>query len=183
MEDFLERLSPFVPDDDWDQRWPRLKTGGRRSGFSASQLWRVHLLALITPVHAFNLLVRRLPEQKAWRHFARISNQEHVPDVRMLNAFREELGVDGLRQVNGQLLAPIIARVEASPGAAALIDATDLPASCSGFKKALASTLPLGRLWARARSRADRVRGLSATRSTRFGSGFRGMNGACGWCR
>ena len=134
-QDFLELLSPFVPDDYLDQRWPRRKTGGRRYGFCASQLWRLHLLALITPVHSFNLLMRMLPEQKAWRRFARLPNQEHVPDVRMMNAFREEIGVDGLRQINGQLLEPIIARVELSRGAAALIDATDLPASCSGFKK------------------------------------------------
>jgi len=134
-EDFLELLSPFVPDDYLDQRWPHLKTGGRRYGFSASQLWRLHLLALISPVHSLNLLVRMLPEQKAWRRFARIPSQEHVPDVRMMNAFREEMGVAGLRQVNGELLEPIMASVEFGPGAAALIDATDLPASCSGFKK------------------------------------------------
>jgi hypothetical protein len=134
-EDFLEVLSPFVPDDYLDQRWPRLKTGGRRYGFSASQLWRLHLLALITPVHSFNLLIRMLPEQKAWRRFAHLPSQEHVPDVRMMSTFREEIGVDGLRQVNGQLLEPIIERIELSQGAAALIDATDLPASCSGFKK------------------------------------------------
>ena len=76
-----------------------------------------------------------LPEQRASRRFARIGSQEHVPDVRMMNAFREEIGVEGLRQVNGELLEPIIARVEWRQGAAALIDATDLPASCSGFKK------------------------------------------------
>ena len=134
-EDFLELLSPFVPDDYLDQRWPRLKTGGRRFGFSASQLWRLHLLALITPVHSFNLLIRMLPEQKAWRRFAHLPRQEHVPDVRMMNTFREEIGVDGLRQINGQLLEPIIESVDLSKGAAALIDATDLPASCSGFKK------------------------------------------------
>ena len=134
-EDFLELLSPFVPDDYLDRRWPRLKTGGRRYGFSASQLWRLHLLPLVTPVHSFNLLVRMLPEQKAWRRFARIRSQERVPDVRMMNAFREEIGVNGLRQINEQLLEPIIARVELSQGAAALIDATDLPAACAGFKK------------------------------------------------
>jgi len=134
-EDFLELLSPFVPDDYLDQRWPRLKTGGRRYGFSTSPLWRLHLLAIITPVPSFNLLIRMLPEQKAWRRFARIRSQEQVPDVRMMNTLREEIGVDGLRQINGQLLEPIIARVELSQGAAALIDATDLPASCSGFKK------------------------------------------------
>ena len=61
-EDFLDLLSPFVPDDYLDQQWPRLKTGGRRHGFSTSQLWRVHLLVLITPVHSLNLLIRMLPE-------------------------------------------------------------------------------------------------------------------------
>jgi hypothetical protein len=128
-------LSPFVPDDYLDQQWPRLKSGGRRHGFSTSQLWRVHLLVLITPVHSFNLLIRMLPEQKAWRRFAHLPRQDHVPDVRMINAFREEIGVDGLRQINGQLLEPIIEKTALSPGATALIDATDLPASCSGFKK------------------------------------------------
>jgi hypothetical protein len=134
-EDFLELLSPFVPDDYLDESWPRRQTGGRRYGFSASQLWRLHLLALITPVHSFNLLIRMLPEQKAWRRFAHLPRQDHVPDVRMMNTFREEIGVDGLRRVNGELLEPIIQSVVGSPGAAALIDATDLPASCSGFKK------------------------------------------------
>jgi hypothetical protein len=134
-EDFLELLSPFVPDDYLDQHWPRLKTGGRRHGFSASQLLRLHLLALISPVHSFNLLIRMLPEQKAWRRFAHLASQEHVPGVRMMNSFREEIGVDGLRQINGQLLEPIFGSLDLRNGAAALIDATDLPASCSGFKK------------------------------------------------
>ncbi len=100
----MELLSPFVPDDYLDQCWPRRQTGGRHYGFSAAQLWRVHLLALITPVHSLNLLVRLLPEQKAWRRFAHLPNQAHVPDVRMLNTFREQVGVRGLRQINAQLL-------------------------------------------------------------------------------
>ena len=134
-EDFLELLSPFVPDDYLDQHWPRFKTGGRRYGFTASQLFRLHLLALISPVHSFNLLIRMLPEQKAWRRFAHVHSREQVPGVRMMNSFREAIGVDGLRQVNGQLLEPIIGALDLRKGAAALIDATDLPASCSGFKK------------------------------------------------
>jgi hypothetical protein len=177
-------LSPFVPDDYLDERWPRLKTGGRRHGFSTSQLFRLHLLALISPVHSLNLLIRMLPEQKAWRRFAHIASQDRVPDVRMLNTFREDIGVDGLRQINGQLLGSIIERVDLSKGAAALIDATDLPASCSGFKKnALGSTQPKELRWADGRSRVGKVNVLSATRSTPFVSGFRGMNGACSWCR
>src|SRR3972149_5314496 len=133
--DFLELLSPFVPDDYLDQHWPRLKTGGRHYGFSASQLWRMHLLVLITPVHSLNLLIRLLPEQKAWRRFSHLPNREHVPDVRMLNAFRAQVGGDGLRQVNAQLLDPVIEKLPFTEPTMALIDATDLPASCSGFKK------------------------------------------------
>jgi hypothetical protein len=134
-EDILELLSPFVPDDYLNEQWPRLQTGGRRHHFSAVQLWRLHLLALITPVHSFNLLVRLLPEQKAWRRFAHLRRLDHLPDVRMMNAFREEVGVSGLRQINSHLLDPLIENLDPTHPALALIDATDLPAACSGFKK------------------------------------------------
>jgi len=134
-EDFLDLISPFVPDDYLDHHWPTLKTGGRRCEFSSSQLWRLHLLALLTPVHSINMLVRLLPEQKGWRAFARLPRQDQVPDVRMLNACRARLGVDGLRRINEQLLAPVLERLDPTRAAVAIIDATDLPASCSGFKK------------------------------------------------
>ena len=134
-EDFLELLSPFVPDDFLNEGWPRHKTGGRRHHLSAAQLWRLHLLALLTPVHSFNLLIRLLPEQKAWRHFAHLRGGAQVADVRMMNAFREEMGVRGLRQTNQHLLRPLIQSLEGTQPELALIDATDLPASCSGFKK------------------------------------------------
>jgi len=134
-EEFLELLSPFVPDDYINRQWPQMRTGGRRQHFSAAQLWRVHVLGLITPVHSFNLLIRMLAEQKAWRHFAHLRNLNKLPDVRMMNAFREQVGVSGLRQVNGHLLHRLIENLDPTKPAAALIDATDLPASCSGFKK------------------------------------------------
>jgi hypothetical protein len=43
----LERLDPYVPDDFISQLCQRERTGGRRHGLSAAQLWRVHLLALV----------------------------------------------------------------------------------------------------------------------------------------
>jgi hypothetical protein len=134
-EGFLELLSPFVPDDYLNEQWPRLQTGGRRHHFSAAQLWRLHLLALMTPVHSFNLLIRLLPEQKAWRRFARLRSLAQLPEVRMMSAFREEVGVSGLRQINSHLLDPLIENWDPTQPAIALIDATDLPAACSGFKK------------------------------------------------
>ena len=134
-DEFLEVLSPFVPDDYINQRWPRLRTGGRRNNFSAAQLRRVHLLALITPVHSFNLLIQMLPTQKAWRCFAYLRRLTQVPDVRMMNAFREQIGVSGLRQINSHMLNLMIEKLDPTQPTLALIDATDLPASCSGFKK------------------------------------------------
>jgi hypothetical protein len=53
----------------------------------------------------------------------------------MMNAFREKVGVIGLRQFNGHLLNPLIKKLDPGKPVAALIDATDLHASCSGFKK------------------------------------------------
>lgn len=45
----LEQLSSYVPDDFIAALSRRDFTGGRRHDLSAAQLWRVHLLALLTP--------------------------------------------------------------------------------------------------------------------------------------
>jgi hypothetical protein len=104
----LRSLSPYIPDDFINQLQLRSRGGGRRHAFSLAQLWRVHLLALLTPVHSFNLLCRLLPEQRAWRRFAHLPNRRRVPDVRMLHEFREQVGVAGLRRINDQLLQPLL---------------------------------------------------------------------------
>jgi len=68
----LELISDFVPDDLIAELCPRRATGGRRHGLSAPQLWRTHLLAVLTATHSVNLLVAQLPEQPVWRRFARL---------------------------------------------------------------------------------------------------------------
>src|SRR6266446_4764785 len=100
----LELLAPFVPDDFINQCWPNGRTGGRRREHTAARLFRVHLLSLLSPVHSLNLLVKVLPEQRAWRKFAGLRRQSRVPDVRMLHEFRARVGVAGLRQINQHLL-------------------------------------------------------------------------------
>jgi len=60
----------------------------------------VHLLTLLTPTHSLNLLVAQLPEQTAWRRFARL--RCHLLGAWMLHEFRERVGVSGLRQINQQ---------------------------------------------------------------------------------
>jgi hypothetical protein len=84
----LELLDPFVPDDFISESWPQGRTGGRHREHSAAQLFRTHLLCLLSPVHSLNLLVKLLPEQRVWRKFAKLQCQNRVPDVRMLHAFR-----------------------------------------------------------------------------------------------
>ena len=134
-EKLLEHLSPYIPDEFINEHWPSGPTGGRHRAFSATQLWRAHLLLLLSPAHSINLLVELLKEQRAWRRFARLSHRERVPDVRMLHEFRARMGVSGLRRINQHLLKPLLGQVVERPDSIAIIDATDLPASCTVFKK------------------------------------------------
>jgi hypothetical protein len=129
----LELVSPYAPDDFIAEICPRCFTGGRRHALSAAQLWRTHLLAVLTPTHSLNLLVTQLSEQAAWRRFARL--RRALPTARMLHEFRQTVGVDGLRAINHHLVGRLLRRTGLQPHAVALMDATDLPAACSGFKK------------------------------------------------
>ena len=108
---------------------------GPRWQFSAAQLWRVHLLALLTPVHSLNLLCTLLSEQRAWRSFARLRHRHEVPDVRILNAFRARVGVLGLRQINEVLLQPLIPIAALWENATALIDAANIQQAIAASKK------------------------------------------------
>jgi hypothetical protein len=169
---FLALLSPYVPDTFISDLVPRQRGRGRWRQFSPAQLYRTHLLSLLTPVHAFNQLVRLLPEQRGWRRFAHLSNRREVPDVRMLNQFREAIGVSGLRQINEELLAPLLSKGASQEPSLALIDATDLEAACCGHKKSPPdATRPSEPPWEREPSSAARANSSWATRSTPSASG------------
>jgi len=131
----LERLSPHVPDDLVNSLFVQKSGPGRPEHFSAAQLFRVNLLALLTPAHSFNLLVELLREHRAWRSFARLRNRVDVPDVRMLHEFRRRLDLTKLRCVNEYLLEPLVAGTGAFAKTVALIDSTDLPAATNAYKK------------------------------------------------
>jgi len=142
----LERLSPHVPDDLINSLFPRHLGPGRRSLFSAAQLFRVNLLALLTPVHSFNLLLILLGEHRSWRTFARLRNRLRVPDVRMVHEFRQQLDLTKLRRVNEYLLGPLIEGTAGFAKTVAVIDSTDLPAATNAYKKTLcANTARSGR--------------------------------------
>lgn len=169
---FLSLVDPYIPDDFINQHWNRRPPRGPHRILSAAQLWRVHLLAVLTPTHSFNQLVALLPEQRAWREFARLPHRHCGPDARMLNEFRARAGVTGFRAINDQLRLPFIERAAGWPHAVVLIDATDLPASCGGFKKKKPkATPPNVPRWEAARSRPGRAAALWVIRSTRSGCG------------
>jgi hypothetical protein len=182
--ELLDMLDPYIPDDFINDLCPVRPVRGPRWQFSPAQLWRTHLLPLLTPVHSLNLLARLLPEQRAWRDFARLRNRHCTPDARILNAFRACAGVCGLRQINEAILQPLIETAALWQNATALIDATDLPAACSGFKKKTPALTPLiAPRWADARSKPDKTAGSSATRNTAFASGGGSIRPQFCWCR
>jgi hypothetical protein len=159
----LELLAPFVPDDFINESWPHGPTGGRHCEHTAAQLYRVHLLCLLSPVHSVNLLVKMLSEQRAWRKFGSLRRQSRMPDMRMMHEFRCRVGVARLRRINQHLLAPLLADYLWQPWAVGLMDATNLPTpACVGFKKTPANTPPRTPRWAAARSRRGKAVVLSA---------------------
>ena len=163
----LDLLDPYVPDDFINQHWNTRPMRGPRWQFNPAQLWRAHLLALLTPVHSLNLLTQLLPEQRAWRDFAHLRHRHRTPDVRILNAFRARVGVMGLRQINEAILHPLLQTAALWQNATALIDATDLPAACSGFKKKTPVLTPRNApLSVDAHSKLGRAAGSSVTKST-----------------
>lgn len=148
----LAVLSPFVPDEFINQLLPGNRVQGRRRYFSAAQLWRVHLLALLTSAHSFNAVVRLLPEQLAWRRFAQLDHRYRTPDVRMLCEFRTLVGVAALRRINEELVRRLLRFLPATGQPVALIDATDLPAAAAdNKKKTRCGGPPDGPRWVRVR--------------------------------
>lgn len=138
----LTCLDPHIPDAFINEHWNVRPARGPRPTFSAAQLWRVHLLVLLTPARFFNLLLAMLPDQPAWRAFARLARRQGVPHVALLHQFRERVGVSGLRAINDHLRQPLVEQAAGWEHAVALMDATDLEAACSGFKKKTPAPIP-----------------------------------------
>jgi|SRR5687768_3154780 len=179
----LEQLSPHVPDELIDGLWARRGGRGRRPAFCASQLFRVMLLALLTPAHSFNLLLELLPEHRAWRRFARLRHRHRLPDAKMLHQFRDALHLSALRQINHHLLKPLIDQVSGFSKTLALIDSTDLPASTRDKKKRAAAIPPGSPRSADAALKADTRAILSVTKSTPCGCGCGNIQEPSCWHR
>ena len=137
----LEMLSPYLDDELVNDLFPERRGRGRRCSFRPSQLFRISLLSLVTPVHSFNLLVKLLPENRLWRDFAGLPNKRVLPDAKMLHQFRDRLDLCRLRQINRGLLTPLLTNLDWTRKSVAIIDSTDLPASTHSFKKKKKATI------------------------------------------
>lgn len=170
--ELLRVLSPHIPDDFINARFARQRREGRRLNFRSAQLWRVHLLVLLTRTFSFNALIRCLREQEQWRKFAHLPNRFTIPEARMLIEFRRALGVGGFRQINNYLLGELLTHAPLNPITVAFIDATDLPASTEDKKNKLGIGLRSGRPWERALSGRAKPVFSSAIKSTRYDCGL-----------
>jgi len=131
----LDLLAPYVPDDHINELLPRHRGVGRPSQWSAAQLYRVLLLLLLTPARSSNLLCQLLPEQRAWRRFAHLPNRRKLPGARQLHEFRVRLTPLILRMVNERMVTGLLEGWPHDQSCVGLMDATDLPAATSAFKK------------------------------------------------
>lgn len=131
----LEQLSSHIPDDFINALGHRRQRAGPRPLYSSAQLFRVHLLTLLTSAHSFNLLVELLKENRAWRRFAFLSHRHQVPDAKMLHHFRDQFGVQGFRAINTHLLAGLLDSCLPERKTVTIIDSTDLPAATNAYKK------------------------------------------------
>ena len=169
--ELLERLSDFIPDEFINSALAFRRYSGQRRSFAPAQLWRTHLLAFLTPAHSFNAVVRLLPEQRAWRCFARLPQRHHTPDVRMLHEFRRHAGVAGLRAINDHLVRRLLKLIPAHSQTVAIIDATDLPAATADKKKTEISGRRNGPPWGRERPRPATLNFMSGSKNIRCASG------------
>ena len=146
----LDVLTHFVPDDFINTHWPiPTRRPGPRSCFSAAQLWRTHLLTVLSGGRSFNAVQRSLGEQRALRRFAHLPNERSVPDVRMLHEFRMCVGVGGLRLINDHLVQQVLTTALLCDKTVGLIDATDLPARTCDKKKRVENGAPNEPPWER----------------------------------
>jgi hypothetical protein len=178
----LEVISPYIPDDLINSLFAQKTGRGRPSLFSPAQLFRVNLLALLTPAHSFNLVLTLLAEHRPWRDFARLRNRRVIPDAKMLHEFRQRLDLNKLRCVNRHLLMPVLEGCSEFAKTVSLIDATDLPAATSAYKKILPASIALTEpTQARAAAKTDRAATSLGIKNTRFDCGFDNIVPAFCW--
>jgi hypothetical protein len=126
-----EKISHHIPDEEINLlfQFKKFNTQGRSREFKTSQLYRVHILAMLKGIYSFNKLCAEFKTQRAFRDFCLFKNKKVIPTKRMLSEFRDHLKPSGFGKV-AQLLASNFLKVVPLPEIKVTI-----PANCSDFTK------------------------------------------------
>lgn len=137
LDPFLEEISKVIPDDAIDTIFPKgfTRQRGPQGKFKTSQLFRVHLVAMLKQIPSFNKLCFELRVRRSLRDFCNLKNRRDVPIPRVLSEFRMKLGDSGLIRINELLLFTLFKVLKLPRLLVAVPDSTDLEASCKGFPK------------------------------------------------
>jgi len=142
---FLEAVSKVIPDAAIDTIFPKNlgKSKGRPDKFKTSQLFRIHLAAMLKQIPSFNKLCTELKIRRSLRDFCNLKNKWNVPIPRVLFEFRMKLGDSGLIRINELLLLTLFKVFKLPRLLVAVPDSTDLEAACRGFRKKNANACSL----------------------------------------
>ena len=183
VDPILEKISSHIPDDEIDLLFPfrNYNTQGRIREFKTSQLYRVHILTMIKGVTSFNKVCAEFKSRRSFRDFCRFKNKKFTPTNRILSQFRDYLKPSGFEEVTRLITLTFLNTVKLPVIKVAVPDATDMPASCSGFAKKNANALeranvpgsipPKERLKVKGLKRAAKALTLWDIRSTLYASG------------
>jgi hypothetical protein len=123
------RISKVLPDRWLDDQWPQPRRQGRRQPWPVSQLVRVHLLALLKGLGAFNRVCRELAHNVDFRRFCRVGPRQCAPTPSCLSQFREAYGTELWPRLHRHLLSAVVALCPPSAAGLIVLDSTDLPAA------------------------------------------------------
>lgn len=137
VDPILEKVSPHIPDGEIDFLFPFRKsnTQGRLRKFKTSQLYRAHILTMIKGVTSFNKVCTEFKSRRSFRDFCRLKNKKFTPTNRILSEFRDYLKPSGFAEITRLITLIFLNTVKLPVIKVAVPDATDMPASCSGFAK------------------------------------------------
>lgn len=143
VDPILEKISPYIPDDEIDFLFPFRKSNTQRRlrEFKTSQLYRAHILAMIKGVISFNKVCAEFKSRRSFRDFCSLRNKKSTPIKRVLSEFRDYLKPSGFKEITRLITLIFLDTVKLPVIRVAVPDATDMPASCSGFAKKNASAL------------------------------------------
>jgi len=183
VDPILEKISPYIPDDEIDFLFPfrNFNTQGRLRAFKMSQLYRAHVLTMIKGVTSFNKVCAEFKSRRSFRDFCRFKNKKFTPTNRILSQFRDYLKPSGVEEITRLITLTFLNTVKLPLIKVAVPDATDMPASCSGFAKKNANALeranvpgsipPKERLKVKGLKRAAKVLTLLDIKSIPYASG------------